>query len=180
MPLQSFQSGCGTCNASTDYADIYYSQNPTLGASSGPQSGAGKKKRSTKKKSTGTKVVKKKSTKTKVSKKRSMRGGASKSSLELDDQFIRDNLGISFETVGGATYMTSEFYKGGILDSLRTGTMAGYDPMDDKLAQVGAGKKKRVTKSKVGKKKTTAKKPVKKISKKKTSKKVEASSWKFW
>ena len=183
------------CNASTDYADIYYSQNPTLGAT---QSGAGKKRRIStkkvqkkksttkvgKKKSTSTKVIKKKSTSAK-GKKRSMRGGASESSFQLDDQFIRDNLGISFETVGGATYMPSEYYKAGILDSLRTGTMAGYDPLADKLAPftVTGGKKKRVTKSKVGKKKTvkkSTKKGVKKVSKKKTSKKVVASSWKFW
>ena len=182
------------CNASTDYADIYYSQNPTLGAT---QSGAGKKRRVStkkvqkkksttkvgKKKSTGTKVVKKKSTSAK-GKKRSMRGGASESSFQLDDQFIRDNLGISFETVGGATYMPSEYYKGGMLDSLRTGTMAGYDPLADKLAPVTGGKKKRVTKKKTTLKKSTTKKTtkkgVKKVSKKKTSKKVVASSWKFW
>lgn len=183
MPFQSFQSGCGTCNASTDYADIYYSQNPTLASNTVPQTGAGKKRKVTKKKST-TKVTKKKST-TKVSKKkRSMRGGASESSFQLDDQFIRDNLGISFETVGGATYMAPQYYKGGMLDSLRTGTMAGYDPLADKLAPFTGGKKKRATKSKVGKKKTTVKKStkkgVKKVSKKKTSKKVAPSSWKFW
>ncbi len=337
MPFQSFQSGCGTCNASTDYPDIYYSQNPTLAASSVPpgpgQVGAGKKKRSTKvgKKKSTTKVGKKKSTtkvgKKKSTKKRSMHGGASESSFQLDDQFIRDNLGISFETVGGvrnlstlnniprlnslenqeqtqltnrqmeflidyleingrirgiqhsienidgmicvelkhinddsdrtryvicrinrnhqieycllydrpplfgatpslkthithlsmihpdsdaingiingfiqkvgpkpaapalpprshnmrggATYMPPQFYKGGMLDSLRTGTMAGYDAMEGKYALVGAGKKKRVVKKKTTGKKST-KKGVKKVSKKKTSKKVAPSSWKFW
>ncbi len=190
MHFQSFQSGCGTCNSSTDYADIYYSQNPTLASNTLPkditQMGAGKKKRRTsiKKKSTSTKKkstsTKKKSTSTKKvskKKKRVMSGGASES-FQLDDQFIRDNLGISFETVGGATYMDPQYYKGGMLDSLRTGTMAGYDPMDGKLALVGAGKKKRSIK-----KKSISKKPVKKttkkVSKKKTTKKV-ASSWKFW
>ncbi len=193
MPFQSFQSGCGTCNASTDYADIYYSQDANLAASSVPsgpqtgpgQTGAGKKKRSTKKrtttkKRTSTKKVSKK--KSVGKKKRTMRGGSSESSFQLDDQFIRDNLGISFETVGGATYMPPEYYKGGMLDSLRTGTMAGYDPMDGKLATVGGAKKKRVTKKKTTKKpvkKVTKKKSTKKVSKKKTTKKV-ASSWKFW
>ncbi len=84
---------------------------------------------------------------------------------------------------GGATYMTPEFYKGGMLDSLRTGTMTGYDPMDGKLATVGGAKKKRVTKkkttSKKSVKKVTKKKSTKKVSKKKRTKKVE-SSWKFW
>ncbi len=196
MPFQSFQSGCGTCNASTDYADIYYSQDANLASSSVPpgpgQTGAGKKKRSTKKRSTSTKVKKSTTTK-KVSKKKSvgkkkrtMRGGASES-FQLDDQFIRDNLGISFETVGGATYMPPEFYKGGMLDSLRTGTMAGYDANEHKYATVGGAKKKRVTKKKTTSKKSvkkvtkkkSVKKSTKKVSKKKTTKKVE-SSWKFW
>lgn len=186
MPFQSFQSGCGTCNASTDYADIYYSQNPTLASNTVPQTGAGKKKvkktKVTKKKST-TKVTKKKST-TKVSKRKSsMRGGASESSFQLDDQFIRDNLGISFETVGGATYMAPQYYKGGMLDSLRTGTMAGYDANEHKYSALGGAKGKKKSTTKVGKKKSikksTTKKPVKKVSKKKTSKKV-VSSWKFW
>ncbi len=198
MPFQSFQSGCGTCNASTDYPDIYYSQNPTLASNtvpSGFQTGGAKKKRSISKKKSTTKVSKKKSTSTKKStskvskKKRSMCGGASES-FQLDDQFIRDNLGISFETVGGATYMPPQYYKGGILDSLRTGTMAGYDAMDGKLAPLTGGKKKRsATKGKkVGKKKTTSKKSVKKVTKKKSTKKVSkkkttkkvASSWKLW
>ncbi|MFY7987407.1 MAG: hypothetical protein ACOVNP_00890, partial [Flavobacterium sp.] len=177
MPFQSFQSGCGTCNASTDYPDIYYSQNPTLASNTvpqGPQSGAGKKKRVTKKKSTSTKKkstsTKKKSTSTKKkstsTKKKStkvkkMRGGASES-FKLDDQFIRDNLGISFETVGGnPTPLPPQYYKGGMLDSLRTGSMAGYDAMEGKHALVGAGKKKRVTKKK-SVKKVTQKKGVKK------------------
>ncbi len=108
MPFQSFQSGCGTCNASTDYADIYYSQDANLAASSVPpgpgQTGAGKKKRSTKKRTTTSKSKKSTTTKKRTStkgKKRTMRGGASES-FQLDDQFIRDNLGISFETVGGS------------------------------------------------------------------------------
>ncbi len=203
MPFQSFQSGCGTCNASTDYADIYYSQNPTLASNtvpSGPnQSGAGKKKKrttSTKKRTSIKKrtstSTKKRTTKKRTTKKRSMRGGASESSFQLDDQFIRDNLGISFETVGGATYMPPQYYKGGMLDSFRTGTIAGYDANENKYAPLTGGKKKRVTKAKVGKKKTTTqkvakksekkvtkKKSTKKVSKKKTTKKV-ASSWKLW
>ncbi len=197
MPFQSFQSGCGTCNASTDYADIYYSQDANLAASSvpsGPQTGAGKKKKRTTstKKRTTSKTKKSTSTKTKkrTVKKRSMRGGASDSSFQLDDQFIRDNLGISFETVGGATYMPPQYYKGGMLDSLRTGTIAGYDAMEHKLAPLTGSKKKRsATKDK---KKTTSKKsvkkPVKKVTKKKSTKKVSkkkttkkvASSWKLW
>ncbi len=121
--FQSFQSGCGMCNASKDYADIYYSQNPTL--STPTQAGAGKKKRTTKKRSTSSKskkrtTTKKRSTSTKKrststkkrttsTKKRTvtkrkpmkkMRGG-SKDAFELDEQFIKDNLGISFETVSG-------------------------------------------------------------------------------
>ncbi len=86
--------------------------------------------------------------------------------------------------------MPKEYYSGGMLDSLRTGTMAGYDPMGDKLATIGGAKKKRsATKGKkVGKKKTTSKKSVKKVTKKKSTKKVSkkkttkkvASSWKFW
>ncbi len=192
MPFQSFQSGCGTCNASTDYPDIYYSQNPTLASNTvsqgqSTQVGAGKK-RSTKKRTTSsTKKRTTSSTKKRTSstKKRSMRGGASES-FQLNDQFIRDNLGISFETVGGAT-MASEFYKGGVLDRLRTGTMAGYDPLKDKLSPVSGGSKKRSSKKKttskksvkkVTKKKST-KKSVKKVSKKKTTKKV-SSILKFW
>ena len=204
MPFQSFQSGCGTCNASTDYPDIYYSQNPTLASNTVPQgpsqSGAGKKKTKVSKKKSSTKVSKKKSS-TKVSKKksttkvskkkRSMRGGASESSFQLDDQFIRDNLGISFETVGGATYMPPQYYKGGVLDSLRTGTMAGFDANEHKYSALGGAKGKK--KSTVTKKKTTSKKVVKKststkkkttspkVVKKSTStKKKMTSSWKFW
>lgn len=171
MPFQSFQSGCGTCNNSTDYSDysdIYYRQ-----------SGAGKKKRSTevkKKKSTKPKVVKKKST---------MHGGVSEeiSSFQLDDQFISDNLGIPTNTGGGATYMDSRYYKGNMLDSLRTGTMSGYDQMEGVQALVGSGKKKKNIKKKTISEnplKKLTKKIVKKVSKKKTSKKIAPSSWKFW
>ncbi len=169
--FQSFKSGCGTCNASKDYTDMYYSQNPSLTQT---QSGAGKKRRVLKKKTT----TKKKSVSTKkksVTKKRSMRGGSK--SFELNDQFIRDNLGISFETVGGnPTPLPPQFYQSSMLDKLTTKSVSGIDAMENKLATLSGGKKKRSTKKRsTTKKKTTTKKRTTTTKKRTTTKKKRSS-----
>jgi hypothetical protein len=174
--FQSFQSGCGVCNASKDYVDMYYSQNPNMS-----QAGAGKKRRTTKKSTTKKSTTKKSTTKksttkksttkksttkkstTKVRKMKKMRGGSKDQKFELDEQFIKDNLGISFETVSGgaATPLPSEWYnRSKFMDG---SILPGYDIMENKLSPIVGGKKKV--------KKSTSGKKVKRTSKKKTTSK---------
>ncbi len=187
--FQSFQSGCGTCNASKDYADIYYSQNLTL---SSPQQGG--KKRTTKKRSTSTKKrststkkrstsTKKRSTSTKkrtttIRKMKKMRGGSKEgeSQIQLTEQFIKDNLGIAFQTVGGGQLLPSRYFGGkSITEShILPGLGSG---IEEKFASVKGGAKKRTIKKKTSTKKRSTKrstttkkrKSTKKSSKKKTT-----------
>ncbi len=153
--MDSFQSGCGVCRASKDYVDQYYAQPQT-------QSGAGKKKKSTtstKKKSVTS--TKKKSTVSK--KKRSMSGG-----FKLDESFIKQNLGIAFETVGGgARPLPKEWYSG--RKFMDGSILPGYDATE-KLAPVKGGAKKKSVSSK--------KKATSSIKKKSTSTKKKSSSTK--
>ncbi len=161
--MDSFQSGCGVCRASKDYVDQYYAQPQT-------QSGAGKKKKSTtstKKKSTVSKKkksatsTKKKSTVSK--KKRSMSGG-----FKLDESFIKQNLGIAFETVGGgARPLPKEWYSG--RKFMDGSILPGYDATE-KLAPVKGGAKKKSVSSK--------KKATSSIKKKSTSTKKKSTSTK--
>jgi hypothetical protein len=191
--FQSFQSGCGTCNASKDYADIYYSQNLTL---SSPQQGG--KKRTTKKRSTSTKKrststkkrststkkrstsTKKRSTSTKkrtttIRKMKKMRGGSKEgeSQIQLTEQFIKDNLGIAFQTVGGGQLLPSRYFGGkSITEShILPGLGSG---IEEKFASVKGGAKKRTIKKKTSTKKRSTKKSTttkKRKSTKKSSKK---------
>ncbi len=153
--MDSFQSGCGVCRASKDYVDQYYAQPQT-------QSGAGKKKKSTtstKKKSVTS--TKKKSTVSK--KKRSMSGG-----FKLDESFIKQNLGIAFETVGGgARPLPKEWYSG--RKFMDGSILPGYDATE-KLAPVKGGAKKKSVSSK--------KKATSSIKKKSTSTKKKSTSTK--
>ncbi len=188
--FQSFQSGCGTCNASKDYADIYYSQNPTLNS---PQQGG--KKRTTKKRSTSTKKrststkkrstsTKKRSTSTKkrtttIRKMKKMRGGSKEgeSQIQLTEQFIKDNLGIAFQTVGGGQPFPSGYFGGkSITESpILPGLGSG---IEEKFASVKGGAKKRTIKKKTSTKKRSTKKSTttkKRKSTKKSSKKKTTS-----
>ncbi len=188
--FQSFQSGCGTCNASKDYADIYYSQNLTL---SSPQQGG--KKRTTKKRSTSTKKrststkkrstsTKKRSTSTKkrtttIRKMKKMRGGSKEgeSQIQLTEQFIKDNLGIAFQTVGGGQPLPSGYFGGkSITEShILPGLGSG---IEEKFASVKGGAKKRTIKKKTSTKKRSTKKSTttkKRKSTKKSSKKKTTS-----
>lgn len=167
--FQSFQSGCGTCNASKDYADIYYSQNPTLNS---PQQGG--KKRTTKKRSTSTK----KRTTT-IRKMKKMRGGSKEgeSQIQLTEQFIKDNLGIAFQTVGGGQPFPSGYFGGkSITESpILPGLGSG---IEEKFASVKGGAKKRTIKKKTSTKKRSTKKSTttkKRKSTKKSSKKKTTS-----
>jgi hypothetical protein len=188
--FQSFQSGCGTCNASKDYADIYYSQNPTLNS---PQQGG--KKRATKKRSTSTKKrststkkrstsTKKRSTSTKkrtttIRKMKKMRGGSKEgeSQIQLTEQFIKENLGIAFQTVGGGQSLPSQYFGGkSIIESpILPGLGSG---IEEKFASVKGGAKKRTIKKKTSTKKRSTKKSTttkKRKSTKKSSKKKTTS-----
>lgn len=183
--MDSFQSGCGVCRASKDYVDQYYAQPQT-------QSGAGKKKKtttSTKKKSTvskkkksATSTKKKSATSTKKKstvskKKRSMSGG-----FKLDESFIKQNLGIAFETVGGgARPLPKDWFSGRkFMDSP---ILPGYDATE-KLAPVKGGAKKKSVSSKkkatssIKKKKSTStkKKSTSSIKKKKVVSKKKTTS----
>jgi hypothetical protein len=174
MSFQPFQSGCGICRPS-------------------PQTGAGKKKRttttSTKKKRTSSTSTKKKP---KIRKMRKMRGG---SKVELDEDFIKQNLGINFETVsGGGTPLPPQWHSGKKL--MDSPILPGYDssasvsaPVEKNsfgglLARIFGGKKsatkkkskksatkKKSSSVKKGKKSSSVKKGKKRTTKKKSQKK---------
>ena len=171
--FQPFQSGCGVCKSSKDYADIYYSQTPTM-------SGAGKKRRSVKKSSTKKSSVKKSSTKKSSTKKSSvkksstgirkmkkMSGGGE--TIQLDEDFIRTNLGIAFDTTSGGGSLPSEWFnRSKFMDG---SILPGFDSKEGKLSPITGGKKvKKSTSLKKVKKSTSVKK---RVSKKKTTSKKD-------
>ncbi len=183
MSFQPFQSGCGICRSSTDYASVAQAQ-----------TGAGKKKRSTKskalkKKRTSSTSTKKRTSSTstkklRIRKMRKMRGG---SKVELDEDFIKQNLGITFETVsGGGTPLPPQWHSGKKL--MDSPILPGYDssasvsapveksPFGGLLSRIFGGKKS--TKSVKSKKSSSTKKKSVKKGKKSSSTKKKSSSTK--
>ena len=213
-----FQSGCGICKASTDYADMYYAQSaPPSQAGGARRRKTSTKKSSTKKSSTSKKsstkrlssrkVVKKSSTrktvKRTVKRVRKMRGGgesakesaSSSKQLQLDEKFLRENLGISFQTIaggakksnrappstcmsgGGNPLMAPKFYQGGFLDAMRNREVPGYDATASSQATVGGAKRRSSSSRKLSTKKSVKKSTTKKsTTKKSTSSKKKTSS----
>jgi hypothetical protein len=187
--FQSFQSGCGTCNASKDYADIYYSQSQQGGKKRSTSTKKRSKKRSTstKKRSTSTKKrstsTKKPSTTTKkrttIRKMKKMRGGSKEgeSQIQLTEQFIKENLGISFNTIGGGHSLPTQYFGGKqIMES--PGLPGIGSGIEERFASVKGGAKKSAVKKSTVKKSAVKKSAVKKSAVKKSASKKKTSTTK--